>query len=171
MNIENINKVIEAIKADREKPVSHFTMGSYASIIDFEARPGDVKGYQVCNTAMCIAGWANTIRMLDINDPRLKTDAYFDYVGNRFEAAHWLGISDEDAKHMFFMENKDAENTGGQDALDAFDKSDRDARYNAAIAVLEHLRDTGNADWQKALRSHSLDEVADLIDNQEDWID
>ncbi len=165
MNIENINKVIEALKADRDHPIQHFKMRDFADIIDFGKREGE--GYQVCNTAMCVAGWANTIAMLERNDPDLKTAAYFGSAGDKYAAAEWLGIDLTQADHIFFMEKDDnTENGSGQTALNMFDAANRDARYAAAIEMLETLRDTGRASWQQALLNNGLGEIADEIDGQ-----
>lgn len=166
MNVENINKVIEALKADRDKPVSHFKMAIFGQIIDYGKDPVS-PGYQVCNTAMCIAGWANTIRMVETNDPALLTREYFCKVDAREDARAWLDIDEADAEHIFFMSN--SKDSDCQDAIDAFDAAPSAPRYAAAIELLTHLRDTGEANWQRALRLHGLDEIAELIDKGDEY--
>lgn len=148
MNVENLNKVINAIKNDRDKDVSHFKMGVFSDTIDRAKQTEE--GYQLCNTAMCVAGWANTINMIENNAPELTTEEYFDFVEDTDNAASWLDISNEDADHIFYMRGAN---------IGSFDLANKDKRYAAAIEMLEHFRDTGEANWLRALRLHGLSYV------------
>jgi hypothetical protein len=64
--------------------------------------------------------------------------------------------------------NENVGDGSGQTALEMFDAAGKANRYAAAIEMLEHLRDTGEASWQRALRNHNIAEIADEIDEQVD---
>ena len=102
----------------------------------------NVSTYQACNTAFCLAGWSNFIALQDENLPLNKMANFGSLVGNETTAADWLGINMNNAKFLFYMRSSIARQI--------FDAETAPARCMAAIAVLEHLRDTGEVDWQAA---------------------
>lgn len=135
MNIENIDKVIAALREDMEKPESHFVMDDFVTYIDDDAVPiGERGAYKVCNTAMCIAGWANTIRL----EGRDFGKNFMCAVSDQAAAAEWLGLNGLDAEYLFFAA------IVGTRAIDVIPAPDR---HLIAIEVLEHLKRTGEVDW------------------------
>lgn len=152
-NTANINKVIEALEKDREVG-THFTMGTFYSYLNEDKVPDEERGtYQECNTALCIAGWANFLKMREEYPSFLKDMSEFSYrIDSTSHAAEWLGILEEDGLNLFYMRSSSG---CSLDLLSSFD-DDRFAsieqRYNAGIRVLEILRDEGIVDWERALK-------------------
>lgn len=154
VNKENINKVIDWIKEDQG---AHLHMCSW-----FESLGQKEEGYDpekphwnFCNTAFCIGGYAfilaqqeklkqkgkDVVELEELNLP--------DVSGREIEttAREYLGLTTAGdmikAHHLFTMhKSMDMEN---------FDGLPQAQRAEAAINVLEHLRDTGNVDWNHAL--------------------
>lgn len=87
---------------------------------------------EVCGTVACIAGHA-----------ALLADRLFGFTPHRAGAAYyiaksWLDISQDQADRLFYALN--------------FPGSIYDVTKAQAVAALEHLRDTGEVDWQAAVR-------------------
>lgn len=148
MNKDNINKIIAVLEKDREAEVSHFCMASFGEIIDNEKREaaGLAYGaYHECNTAMCIAGWANFLRWREEAPDRLKSTNFLNDLDDKESAAEWLDIEENLANALFLMWNSPID-------LEDFDHGlTKQQRYAAGIAVLEILRDAGIVDWTAAL--------------------
>lgn len=143
-NIENINKVIDALRKDQEVG-THFIMRDFAQYIDENTVPGEESGsYQLCNTALCIAGWANLLRMQEQDPDALKSADFISNAGSSRGAREWLGIPYEQADPLFAMSN-------ARIGVSTFDRLVQDVRYKAGIRVLEILRDEGVVDWDRAL--------------------
>ncbi len=155
LNIENINRVIEAIKADGKAfKMLNFVQSESASAV--KDNYGNPRQWD-CGTAMCIAGWANLIRLEDAgNKPKLNTggsDPYHNEFARQFanedRAAHWLGFDGSyEARPLFYMSYNCWD---GQHERNQFDALPDDVRSKAGIYVLEHLRDTGAIDWPAAI--------------------
>lgn len=147
MNIDNINRVIEALEREREAKHETFMMGGFSYYIgsdDGEARDGRYHG---CNTALCIAGWANTLQMSE----RTKRSSRFSGASTNFERAQrWLGLREEQAWKLFYM-------GGSIMRLSEFDYLPAALRYHAGIRVLQILRETGKVDWLQAMRCAGID--------------
>jgi hypothetical protein len=120
-NAENIRLVIEAIRTGDGHPEIGFNMYEYTPVDDVPDQSG-----RGCGTAMCIGGWAYT---LSTGEPA-NTDRRY---GIRDIAADYLGLTIPDAGTLFYAEG------AGQ--------STDDITADRAIAVLEHLIETGEVDW------------------------
>jgi hypothetical protein len=114
-NIENINKVIDAIRHQKELGV-FFDMGSF------------ITKTHVCGTAACIGGFAAICAKGSVQDI-LNGPSYIDDIG-----AEFLDIDEATVMDLFYP----SANPYGYMAT-----------ADNAIAVLEHLRDTGEADWSR----------------------
>ena len=142
-NAANINRLIEHLQSDNG---SHFRMANFA---DYTFEGADIpikvmtdpKQIHTCKTAFCIAGWVNALTAADSDGNRKIGDLNF---GSESRAADWLGIDSEQGENLFFMVSADPE-------LEEFDELPDAIRKRAAIAVLEHLRDTGEVDWDRAI--------------------
>lgn len=145
-NTANINRLIEVLKRDDGK---HFRMGGYNfANPDRDETIADVmdpKTIHTCGSAFCVAGWVNTIRMFDLGDLKIETDQDWIFEDTP-SAAAWLGIDEDLAEDLFVMENAARWNMGKFDH-----ELTPELRRDAAIAVLEHLRDTGGVDWDRAI--------------------
>ena len=148
MNIENIQKIVDMLKADDG---SHFLMSEWVQWLPHvkEARIETVvTEYVECGTACCIAGWANMIRLGD-KAKELRDHDFRSEVQDRYEAREWLGIDDDVATELF---QPGAWRTlNYQYEMDAIDRLPANQRRLAGIAVLENLIQTGEADWPKAI--------------------
>jgi hypothetical protein len=126
VNVDNINLMIEAISKQAE-PIQ---------MADWVVRN------EPCGTTACLAGWANILA----NHAQGKLNAHTGYIGkdkdnwidlsNTTKAAEWMGLVDEDGRprtDLFYR--------GAVDRLSPAD------RKTAALALLDKLRDDGNADW------------------------
>lgn len=148
VNVEEINKVIEALKADGG---SHLLMGNWFCHLNEEGEP-EVDGersYEPCHTAFCIAGWTNFLRFTEQEAINMEPSHFDRIMSNTDEAARRLGLVDEDgfptegANRLFYLDNF---------GLSEFDNMPPNVRSAAAIRVLEILRDTGEVNWGEALR-------------------
>lgn len=150
-NIENINRLIEVFQKDSG---IHFRMDGYIeytpeSGIDADKREAPTK-YLECQTAMCVAGWANALRMLDEGKDYKKivaadTDGFMAHFNSEEAACEWLGITYMEGRALFYLESHYGPSKY------AFDKIAPEKRKIAGIRVLEILRDTGVVDWDQAI--------------------
>lgn len=86
-----------------------------------------------CGTAACIAGWANAL---------LSTDDIPNLGERPFESAcALLGLQRDDGEMLFWPWN----------LSDDFDWVSEEATPAQAVRVLDHLIETGEVDWSKAL--------------------
>jgi hypothetical protein len=115
MNIENIDKTIEAIRHAKEKGI-FFDMGMF------------IDRNHTCGTAACIGGFAAILAKDGLkNLPRYAEN--IDLI-----AADFLGLDGEQAGSLFYP---GATENGWQ------------ASAENAIEVLEHLKETGEANWSR----------------------
>ena len=159
MNIENINTLIARLKADAPRG-KYFGMEHYCVPLNRSADDNFAPtAYQECNTVLCLAGWANLLRMMQVNPTALDNPHCFKVViSNTDGAARWLGISDQQAYPLFFMRNfGDSKSVipGLNHLLETplgwFDTLSNRRRYKAGIRVLEILKEDGEVDWPRAL--------------------
>jgi hypothetical protein len=96
-----------------------------------------MRGYvNICGTPACVAGWACFAA-------KTRMDPYDDYFqrGRAF-----LGLSYYQARDLFLM------GSGQYAQIAAFDELSAPVRRDAAINVLQGLRDTNKVDWTSAIR-------------------
>jgi hypothetical protein len=134
-NRANINRLIEKLET---LPYEKFEMAAYVRILDLTKYdgPGDPDAddmdktvcYQECNTACCIAGWANLIQLVDKGfEPNTIP---LIQLCDQASAAYWLGISHQQARALFL--------------------GIAYATPPQGIRVLERLRDFDEVDWRIA---------------------
>lgn len=172
LNTANIDRLIGVIRADKGK---HFLMRAWAKWIGKLNDEGRPTHYEPCKTAFCLCGHINHIILTDENYPVgdkhmfQATDwhgvvsNYVDRMGDADKASAWLGISDEQAFRLFYMQSNSQDNGNDvcfskdmEDNRSCFDKLSASKRANVAVAVLTHLKETGKVDWPKALKANSL---------------
>lgn len=150
-NVANINRLIEILQKDSG---IHFRMDGYVeytpeSGLPLHQRENPAK-YLECQTAFCIAGWSNALRMIDAGKDykNIVADTVGEFMmhfSNEDEACGWLDIGSADGETLFYLHSK-----RGPDKED-FDGISPEKRKIAGIRVLEILRDTGEVDWDTAL--------------------
>lgn len=145
-NTDNINILIDRLRHVDGRHVKMFDFSEVAEVAEEDERKPigiitDAKEMHTCNTAFCIAGWVNALKSVRVNSKMKIEDLLF---SNDEYAADWLGIDEDQAHALFYME---------ESAIDTmeFDELPDNIRKRAAIAVLEHLRDTGEVDWDRAV--------------------
>jgi len=144
VNKANVDQLISWVKAD----VAHFKMQAWTSYLDRpEAQP---VRYEPCNTAFCLGGliwWHQEINNgtvkseIDLEEP---SDEAFIRRGRTF-----LDLDYDTARDLFFM-NFDGFGMWWS-TRERFDEMSDAFRERATVQVLEHLRDTGEVDWKKAI--------------------
>ena len=149
-NTANINKLIELLRADQGR---HFIMRKFVHHLgtDDNCR---IQQYAECKTACCLAGWANTFALAEEEGTDWKSITGYNFaaeLGDRERAGHWLGITDY-CTYIELFEIHSLQDIGVM-PLTKFDNLPAETRVSAAIAVLEHLRDTGYVNWLRALNS------------------
>lgn len=155
MNVENIQKVIEAIKADAKA----FKMYNF---VQNPAAPTDIYGAPMewtCGTAMCVAGWANLIRLEETGKSPKKvkrtTDGLNEFArqfSNEDAARSWLGLDMEQSDSLFYMRSDDEGYGQGERERVEFDELPDEVRAKAGVIVLENLIATGGeVDWGLAI--------------------
>ena len=142
-NIENINKIIDWIKADDAK---HFRMASFVMRMDGKGRVIDdvPDEYLECRTAFCICGSANMIRLNEakVDWKRITGDDFASKFSDTITATDWLGIDQDQAHDLFYA---------SPIGIEWFDSLPKKVRFYSAIAVLETLRDKNVVDWAAAV--------------------
>jgi len=137
VNVENINRLISHLKS-LESPLK-FKMSTYSTYISIDKaieaglanRGKHFAGlYHECNTACCIAGWANFLQLNeDCGIPLAEIN--LDDLANADHAAEWLGITEPQARELF---------TGHWSA-----------NIPQAVRCLEILRDEKHVSWSIAI--------------------
>jgi len=137
LNHKNINRLIERLKA---LPAGTFKMSTYGSHIDVDkaCKAGRSTGagafglglYHECNTACCLAGWANLINLSEDLGQK-PAEINLDSLADSCRAAEWLGISEPQARELF--------------------SGHWSANVSQAIRCLEILRDQGSVQWDIAI--------------------
>lgn len=153
-NVENINKVIAALEADKEVG-THFLMGDFMVYISPVPDDGERGKHHACKTAFCIAGWANYLRLKEEAPDILNCRDFEDHVTRYTAAAYWLDINWTHAQPLFFMRTEYRHNLIpdlDSSMLKWFDDLPTPQRYASAIRVLEILRDENVVDWPRALK-------------------
>lgn len=148
-NAKRINQIIERLRQDQAIG-THFRMSDYAKAI----KGDDHHIYQECNTAFCMAGWANFFRLKEEAPAKLNSRLY--YIANVTAdnlACEWLEIDGEQACKLFYMRD-DCYPTI---SMELFDLLPAEQRYPAGIRVLEILRDEGHTDWRRAIKEAGID--------------
>lgn len=141
MNIENINRVLERLKQEKAIGARSFFMSGFAAYLDPDAVPdGEWGHFHSCNTALCMAGWANTLR---VHESALKRDDFMRSARSEVDAAQWLGLTPAQARALFYVNTWTG--TAEVDALPI------QTRYDAGIKVLQILLATGRVDWGRAI--------------------
>lgn len=117
VNVANIDKVIRAIKDE----YNSFNMSTFFL--------GDDDPTNFCGTPMCIAGHAASIRY---NEEGSEKSLYRIFCSSGFDdyVSDWLGVNSMQGIEMYF--NCPMERRGDRDY---------------AIAMLEHLKETGEVVW------------------------
>lgn len=156
-NTANINRLIRHLQLDDG---SHFKMSDFATV-DYEgsddekpiAAMTDPKQMHTCKTAFCIAGWVNAFCAADLSRDYTIDEVCF---SDDDRAVMWLDIDKEQGYNLFFMAEASLE-------LEEFDELPDAIRKRAAIAVLEHLRDTGEVDWDHAIEMAKAQKVLPAV--------
>jgi hypothetical protein len=160
-NVDNINKLIARLQADDG---SHFCMTDWVRLLPhglaklrqdphYEyASASNPPEYVECGTAFCLAGWANTLRLDEekVNWKAIKGYPYRYQFSDYIEAGHWLGLLSREKMEALFYMGAMADVYAGHER-DKFDGLPQPVRKAAGIAVLEHLRDTGEVNWPGAI--------------------
>lgn len=123
-NAENVALVIGAIKGETE---IGFNMASYVCSTSLDLEDKTDRG---CNTIACIAGHAYLFATA--NNPEAAMDEDPDEI--ELVAGAWLGISEDEARHLFY------------DLPIGFELKDISAA--AAIETLQRLAETGVVKWR-----------------------
>jgi hypothetical protein len=148
VNIENIDKIIEWIKADQAK---HFKMRGWQNNL---AHPGrGVEHFEYCNTAFCIAGWIDQHLQREdgATDETLKFGNNF--YGYRDKGADFLGLDPYTAGELFLMNSEEQRMK--------FDKLPNEERADIAVKVLENLKETGRVTWDDFVDDPTGNDYAD----------
>lgn len=153
MNVENIRKVIAAIKADKGKS---FEMHQFVQTTNESAEKDDWDNpFQWdCGTALCVAGWANLIRLEEagLKPKEVKgKDSYSNGFAKQFSdenaASRWLGLNTSrgDSHDLFYMGSSYGDKRRAFDALPA------EVRGRAGVNVLELLIRNDEVQWDEAI--------------------
>lgn len=160
MNIDNINRVIEAIRAEP----NHFVMRDWTTAPDagdnFENEDArrTLARNNPCNTVGCIGGWADSLALNDIADGKMQPPEST-YGADRLYptelAAAFFGVSPRSAEldSLFHMDRKFS--------MAKFDRLPDEKRAEVGARALEIFRDNnGKSDWKRALEEGGvLDKV------------
>lgn len=160
VNKNNIDRLIEKLRPDDG---AHFHMGAWTAYLE-EGKPlwgrqQAPEHHEVCMTTYCLCGHVNFLILTEdekrdaidfkcVQYPNGKMKNYVEEMANSERAATWLGIDYEAAEKLFWMYSSRTTMR-----RDDFDKLPPDIRAEAAIATLEHLRDTGEVSWRHGLKA------------------
>lgn len=154
MNIDNINRVIDAIRNEPQ----HFAMvewitanmgAEYATNVRLTLCRGNP-----CNTAGCLGGWMDSLALADIADGKMTAPKPRDghlMVYPTEMAAAFIGVEahSQELHALFHMEFKFG--------MPRFDRLPDAKRAEAGARALEIFRDNGGkSDWRKALEETGL---------------
>lgn len=160
MNIERINRLIAWAEADKG---AHLTMGAWVRWLDKpdlpthgEAREKEpVRVHEHCQTAYCLCGHANYLRLKDAGriDQKWKPDylghqPYVSEIGDTGAARDWLDLNYLQADHLFYM---DVEGTNYSGMRQLFDLLPGETKASVIIVLLKRLKERESVDWQTAL--------------------
>jgi hypothetical protein len=150
MNIDNINRVIAAVRAEPH----HFVMKDWITNC---AHPSDytpenrlqLARNNPCNTAGCLGGWMDSLALCDIQDGKMQEpDPDENDVSLRPSklAAAFVGVDagDFQLERLFHMDHLYS--------LSRFDRLPDEDRAKAGARALEIFRDTGKSNWTQALQ-------------------
>jgi len=140
LNVANVQRLIgkltDLANAGRHDKFKMSTYGSYINY-DYAIQAGLTNGlvnssrYHECNTACCMAGWANVINLHEDHGTPLD-EILIDHLANADAAMEWLGLTKVQARALF----------GGT--------------WNATplqgIRVLENLIKYSEVNWHLAMR-------------------
>jgi hypothetical protein len=147
MNIENLNRVIEAIRSEP----NHFVMRSWntAGGIDAsdEARSTLARN-NPCNTAGCIGGWMDSLALADIADGKMEAGASIGSDQPLTLVAAFAGVERGDLDDLFHMDH--------YWSMFRFDRLPDAQRAEAGARAVEIFRNTGESDWKRALEETGL---------------
>lgn len=151
MDIANINRVIEKVKAEpklyKMTDWVNFDMNKYYASQD--ALEAMAEG-NTCGTAACLGGWMN---ILAIADKRAGDPRYADISEGQSTRLVGAFLGSGSTYGLFNMANKSGEYL----SMPHFDKLPAEDRARAGVRVLEIFRDTGKSDaWAQALRETGL---------------
>lgn len=141
-NKENINKLIELLESIPEGNEKTTTKSDLRYL-----RMSSWYQPSICGTVGCIGGWATHL-MAEEDRKILAALAYRSTVHlseRAYMAAGWLGLNHPSACKMLYME-------GSPLSMGEFDVCyTNKTRVAIVIKLLEHFRDTGAVDWDKAM--------------------
>lgn len=159
MNIDNINRVIAAVRAEPH----HFVME------DWNTAGGDsgpavrltLARNNPCNTAGCLGGWMDSLALCDIADgkmaaPVVSGEDLKDGIGSQlYLAARFIGMAESEQgwgsglDMLFHMDR--------HFSMIRFDRLPPKARAEAGARALEIFRDNdGRSNWTRALEETGL---------------
>jgi hypothetical protein len=160
VNVENINKTIARIRANKNFKFNMADWGDHdEQVFDNNKHP--------CGTSACIAGFASLAsgsvpivkeiftywtghdeeKSIEVDVMKFDEAADNGYSGAFDVGRNYLGLTEDQADALFIPSRKYIGDTNGHIFMgpDFFAATDEDA-----IRVLEHLRDTGNVDWSQS---------------------
>lgn len=164
MDIANINRVIEAVKASPKAYKMTYWVNFAKYNVSFDTLNAMANG-DTCGTAACIGGWMNVLALRDkaAGDERY---ANINAGENSAMVATFLGIpvdeySLEVGRSLSSLFNMVSSEPHVWLSMPRFDELAPEDRARAGVRALEIWRDTGKADWPRALRETGLyDQVA-----------
>lgn len=124
VNIENLNALIAHM--ENAVPDEKFNM---ANIFTSVKSGSQVERYTHCKTAACIAGWAYVVAPVEARRRRTHWLS-----GHWRTAEKWLGLTATQADRLF--------SPSGYWHAEDYPRA-------RAIAVLKHLRETGEVNWDR----------------------
>lgn len=160
MNIDNINRVIAAVRAEPH----HFVMKDWNTATNAAESFPEKKRLSLarnnpCNTAGCLGGWMDSLALCDIADGKMKPPILSDedLIDGRINpldlAARFIGVAAEqhwgsELDMLFHMDR--------HLSMTRFDRLPPKARAEAGARALEIFRDTGKSNWERALSETGL---------------
>ena len=143
LNTALLTQIIEAMKADDGEAI----------LMNIFIEDSDKFRSTGCGTAGCVAGWAFMVHYAGTTKQARGLALMPNW---ELAAAKLLGIDHTVATSLFYMSHCHWGQTGDFDTLHA------NVRKHAAIFALEHLRDTGEVDWDRAIHrsrafTHNID--------------
>ena len=151
MNKENLQKVVDALKSQRDFKFNDFTFKMRFDMSSWlEIESDGIENEHFCNTAGCIGGTAIMVHLQEIvdSDEISKFNHIHDFYRHyRYqddvELQEWLGMSEKEINQMFHQYRV---TKSGYTIPSFFDT----VTVDQAIAVIEHYMKTGKVDWVAA---------------------
>ena len=152
MNIDNINRVIAAVRAEPH----HFVMADWNTATNAaesfpEGKRLSLARNNPCNTAGCLGGWMDSLALCDIADGKLTAPDPDEEgkVQPAALAAHFIGVSKWHMDDLFHMDHRYS--------MPLFDELPPKTRAEAGARALEIFRDNdGESNWTQALEETGL---------------